>query len=898
MNKNKYALSGVFLIALALICVFSTCDMGYEKNMLVFTDNTVLPLIVTHPKGMNVRVGQEAELRVEGALPDGAEGNLLYQWFQYLTPRAYEEQGGAPLPGATDATFKAPTDVDGEFFYYAVVTYENTKVNGRRTTSVKSEPATVTVNDPKNAPFPFITKQPEAGKPLEWSPDIELPTLEVVVAEFTPIPPSTEIPSDEVRYQWYVTDTMTNIRGTLIPGATSPAIIPPIALPGQETTMALINGPGDYYYFVIITNFYFNAPGRRESTVASVPVRITIKGSEKAEAPVIREQPVSAISFIGEAVKPLTVQSPDPDDNGDLSYQWYTAADITSNTGGTLIEGAVSASFPPPIDNTRVGQYSYYVVVTNNNPFASEQTTASVTSKVATIAVASPASRQTNATFTVQFGGANQHQYVRGFGGMDVAWGNFPSYTPEDYENMYNPDKYGYNMLRIMILPHNVDINKTLQRLISNDIYTTQERSRFFENVKTVNRYGGYVLASPWSPPAAWKTNNSINGGGSLRVSDYQNYANYLRSFAQIMLNNGAPVYAIGIQNEPNYVAGYDGCEWTSDEMRNFFRQVGRFTEGVAGFGGGKVIPSVKTMNGESANTTTIHRSAMNNAAAREAIDILGRHNYGSRNDNAAGTGATATDNWIYRATEPKEMWMTEHNLNSNSGISYPNDHTWNYVWVFMNDVDMTVRINHEAAFIWWSAKRFYSMVGDGTYGTIGGPALTATGELLPRGWGLAHYAKFAKESYRVGVAYSGTTAGGAALAEGTNINGSTYANFESTTAKVSAFMKIKGGEIFQVNWRDQNVPISDIEEITMVMFTPTNYTGGDGVNLGNVRLQLPSGFRIASAVAMRSDSNIFDSGGTSRGTPRWETVEITQDRNAAIVNLPASTILSVRFTQ
>jgi hypothetical protein len=221
-----------------------------------------------------------------------------------------------------------------------------------------------------------------------------------------------------------------------------------------------------------------------------------------------------------------------------------------------------------------------------------------------------------------------------------------------------------------------------------------------------------------------------------------------------------------------------------------------------------------------------------------------------------------------------------------------------------MNDVDMTVRINHEAAFIWWSSKRFYSMLGDGTYGTIGetkmtgGNVVVTNGEYLPRGWGLAHYAKFAKESYRVGVTYSGTTAGGAALAEGTNVNGNTTGNFESTTVKVSAFMKLKGGEIFPVNWRNQDVNIRDVEEISMVMFTPTNYSGGDGINMGTVRLQLPTGFRIADAAAMRSNANIFDAANSSRGTPVWEPVEITQDRNAAFVNLPASTILSVRFTQ
>jgi hypothetical protein len=149
-----------------------------------------------------------------------------------------------------------------------------------------------------------------------------------------------------------------------------------------------------------------------------------------------------------------------------------------------------------------------------------------------------------------------------------------------------------------------------------------------------------------------------------------------------------------------------------------------------------------------------------------------------------------------------------------------------------------------------------------------------------------------------VGVSYSGTTAGGAALAEGDKINGSTTSNLTSDTVKVSAYMKLKDGEVYPVNWRNRDVPISDITEITMVMFTPTNYNGGDGYDMGTVRLQLPTGFKISHATAMRSDPVIFDRGNTNRGIPQWETVAITADRNAAYVTLPLSTILSVRFTQ
>jgi len=900
MNKKKYAFFITLIMVLTLFIVLNACNMGYAGDVV----NAAQPVIDEQPKNVSAVINETVTLSVTVSIPKGAFSDLTYQWYKFVTFRDYVNQAGEMIYGADQSTYTPSTKVEGETNYYVVVTNSNPKANGLKVSSVKSDPIKVAVADSKNAKFPIITQQPSyEGGSVIWSLRLVPPTFEVI-AEADP--------SDEIRYQWFVSDTLNNSYGTPIEGAVNSRLIPPVVVEGAEDTEGKITGPGNYYYFAVVTNYYFAASGRRESSVASSPVFLNVAVNPDADTPVITKQPASAIYFSGEEVKELSVEADEPADGGTLSYQWYSNT-TSSNTGGTIISGAKDDTLALTISTTTIKQYYYYVVVTNTNTAATNPVK-TTTSRVAEISVATPSTKTANATFTVQTGGDRQCQFVRGFGGMDVAWGNFPDYSVEDYENMFNPDILGYNMIRLMILPTNTDINKTLDSLISNQLYTSMDRSRFYENVKTVNRYGGYVLASPWSPPAAWKTNNSINGGGDLRASNYVDFAYYLRAFAQNMLSHGAPIYAISISNEPNYTAGYDGCEWTSQQMRDFYERVGRFTvEGpqgtlkvmypntIQGYGGGKIQEYVRTMNGESANTTTINENAMGTSAAKKNIDILARHNYGVRNENGAGTGTTSGNNWIYHPSDPREIWMTEHNLNSNSGTTYPNDHTWNYIWLFMNDVDMTIRINHEAAFIWWSAKRFYSMIGDGTYGC-------RDGEILPRGWGLAHYSKFAKESYRANVAVAGTTKTGVTLNSGNNgnVNGNVTDNFTSTTVKVSSFIKLKGGEIFPVNWRSQTVNVANMEEINLVMFTPTSQDGTGGIDMGTVKIQLPAGFKISSATAMRSDPEIFDrdvkpgvaGSGSNRGTPKWENVEISQDRNSAFVELPRSTILSVRFTQ
>jgi formylglycine-generating enzyme required for sulfatase activity len=79
------------------------------------------------------------------------------------------------------------------------------------------------------------------------------------------------------------------------------------------------------------------------------------------QVPVISAQPQGATYTIGAAAVPLTV-SASVDDEGTLSYQWFSAAD-NSNEGGTEIPGEQESSYTPPVN--ALGIVYYYVVVTN-----------------------------------------------------------------------------------------------------------------------------------------------------------------------------------------------------------------------------------------------------------------------------------------------------------------------------------------------------------------------------------------------------------------------------------------------------------------------------------------------------------------------------------------------------
>src|SRR6478735_2761696 len=72
------------------------------------------------------------------------------------------------------------------------------------------------------------------------------------------------------------------------------------------------------------------------------------------------------------------------------------------------------------------------------------------------------------------------------------------------------------------------------------------------------------VMATPWSPPAWMKTNDSLIGGRLIddpRV--YQAYADYLVKFVQAYQAAGVPIYGLTIQNEPQNrtPSGYPGTD-------------------------------------------------------------------------------------------------------------------------------------------------------------------------------------------------------------------------------------------------------------------------------------------------------------------------------------------------
>ncbi|NUT20689.1 MAG: cellulose-binding protein [Hamadaea sp.] len=287
-------------------------------------------------------------------------------------------------------------------------------------------------------------------------------------------------------------------------------------------------------------------------------------------------------------------------------------------------------------------------------------------------------------------------QTIRGFGGMaHAAWIGDLTTAQRDTAFGTGDGHLGFSVLRIPVNENQSDWSR--------DLATAQRAVAL----------GVTVFASPWNPPASMTetfTRGSQTDAKRLKYSSYGAYSQHLNNFTTYMRNNGVNLYAISVQNEPDYA--YTWTWWTATEMVNFLRQ-------NAGAISTKVIAPesfqyVKSMSDP----------ILNDATALANVDIIGAHLYG-----------TPYSNFPYPLFQQKgagkELWMTE--------VYYPNSTDSGDSWP--GALDVGEHIHHAMVdaqfqtYVWWYIRRSY------------GP-MREDGQISKRGAVMAQFARFVRPGY------------------------------------------------------------------------------------------------------------------------------------------------------
>jgi len=659
--------------------------------------------------------------------------------------------------------------------------------------------------------------------------------------------------------------------------------------------------------------------------------------AEVTQRPVITAQPVGALVFIGGAVSPLSVVA-NVTDGGELSFQWFSNA-MRSNVGGELIAGAVNAEFAPTIDTSVEGAHYFYVEVTNT----SNGMTETVVSIVAQIRVARDLEsyfEAANITLTLNnlnahglaegFFSGNRHQYVRGFGGqgqVQFRAGNgtpSPHFSLEMSQLLFDPE----GDFRFQILRHIMydDLEGILNPAIGqrppsphlpnhihpSQLYYSGSVQIFAEQIRQVNNLGGYVVVVPWTIPARYKgpTATSAPGSGTLVgnqfaltamhpqiAQHFRNWLLYLNSYGQRRWGEDLRIFALGAQNEYNISVGYEGTQYSAADMASFtLNHLAPAIADIPAFGGGRAWDRIFLSSGERHNDglPTFNALMADGTPLDNRVDAIFRHYYGNMQQRIHEALARPS---FHDAAFHMEVWQTEHNDTTGAGLDafFTTMSTWDWVWILANQIYCGLVLNDESAWIWWYIQRFYSFLGDGSFATV-------NNQILPRAYIMSHFSRFAARTTRIGLTGEGTflanygTAAGTAAGNNTilplqtgptgattNFNPTTFASGNSpqggqnqATTKAMAFESMCG------------------DEITVIMFTPTNRTGERGQDAGIVRIDLPLGFWATDAYLMRTSA-----GATPQEVSHgFESVILNEVGSSAIIEVPRSNIVSVRFTR
>lgn len=204
---------------------------------------------------------------------------------------------------------------------------------------------------------------------------------------------------------------------------------------------------------------------------------------------------------------------------------------------------------------------------------------------------------------------------------------------------------------------------------------------------------------------------NGNTSAKRLKYNQYGAYAQHLNDFVTYMKNNGVNLYAISIQNEPDYAETWTW--WTPAEVLNFMKN-------YAGSINCRVIAPESFQY-----LKNMSDPILNDSQALANMDILGAHLYGTQVNNFAYP-------LFKQKGAGKELWMTE--------VYYPNSNN-NSANLWPEALEVAYHMHNALvegdfqAYVWWYIRRQYSPMNE-------------DGSISKRGDSMAQFSKFVRPGY------------------------------------------------------------------------------------------------------------------------------------------------------
>jgi glucosylceramidase len=170
------------------------------------------------------------------------------------------------------------------------------------------------------------------------------------------------------------------------------------------------------------------------------------------------------------------------------------------------------------------------------------------------------------------------------------------------------------------------------------------------------------IHALPWSPPAWMKTTATMNGGNVI-TADFPALSQYFVRFIQDYQNQGIPIYAISMQNEPlNTNSGYPTAYVDSSDE--------------AGFIGNYLGPGLSNAGLGAVKIFGYEHNWDNTEYPEDVLSDSAAYNYLAGSSFHCYAGDVSAQSQVELAYPAKSIWFTE--CSGTVGSSFSGDLVWN----------------------------------------------------------------------------------------------------------------------------------------------------------------------------------------------------------------------------
>lgn len=290
------------------------------------------------------------------------------------------------------------------------------------------------------------------------------------------------------------------------------------------------------------------------------------------------------------------------------------------------------------------------------------------------------------------------YQTIEGFG----AFNTIRFWRDETYDNKYDliANDLGLSILRLE-LPPTFQPEKGGEYDLNARVFGGPDLQQNFADVRGLHKHGvNKFIASIWSPPAWMKTLNKEGKGpttilgGSLREDALQDFAEYCAGYCETFKKEtGVDLYAIGLQNEPEFVEPYNSCVYNPEQVREALRAVGaefrkrRITTKI-------YLPEVLP---QQHHVDEFFNTINDDPETRNYADIFAIHNYDADGINVGGAGAREWEEFyrLANSVQPaKQLWMTETSGHANN---------WEGAMLLAANIYNALYYGNLNAWLWWA---------------------------------------------------------------------------------------------------------------------------------------------------------------------------------------------------